>query len=140
MASAPRLRVPPKVPETRKRRGMEDDAPGSESEEEATQCFSRSVRCRNGFKTTTMNGFFTATGLYQTRTGSHSAVGGISTTRRSISIPISFRPLSSSSASGSSCSTLLVNILELLAPILLLSHYSCLRRVFAMHFRLFIIL
>lgn len=33
MASAPRLRVPPKDPEARKRREMEDDAPGSESGE-----------------------------------------------------------------------------------------------------------
>ena len=102
--------------------------------------FSRSMRCRNGFNTTTTSGFFTATGPYRARFAPRSVVSGISTTSRSTSIPISFRLLSSSSASGISCSTLRANIPELLAKILLLSHSSCLRRPFAMHFRLFIIL
>lgn len=100
--------------------------------------FSRSIRCRNGFNTTSL--FFAVTGLYRARFAPHSVVGGISTTRRSTSIPISFRPLSSCSASGISCSTLLANIPELLAPILLLSHSSCFQRPVAIHFRLFIIL
>jgi len=114
--------------------------PGPGSVGQAALPFSRSMRCRNGFNTTTTGGFFTVTGPYRARFAPRSAVGVFSTTRRSTSIPISFPPSSSSSASGISCSTLLANIPELLAPILLLSHSSCLRRPFVMHLRLFIIL
>ncbi len=102
--------------------------------------FSRSTRCRNGFNTTTTSGFLTVTGPYRARLAPRSAVGAISTTRRSTSIPISYRPSSSSLASGTSCSTLPASIPELLAPILWPFHSSYLRRLFAMHFRLFITL
>ena len=109
--------------------------PGQEGQ--YIQCFSHSARCRNGFESVTTNSFAMVTGLYQTRFAPRSAVGGISITRHSTSIPTSFRLSFSSPANGMFYSTLLANILESLASTLWLSHASCSRQRFAIHVRLF---
>lgn len=87
--------------------------------------FSRSMRCRNGSSVNPTSGFSMAIGPSQARLSLRSAVGCISTTSRSTSIPTSSRPFSSYLASVISSSTLPADTLGLLAPISLLSPSSC---------------
>ena len=89
------------------------------------QFFSRSLRCQNGSNVNPTSGFSMAIGPSQARLALRSAVGRISTTSRSTSIPTSSQPSSSCSASGISCSTLPADTLGSLAPISLLSPSSC---------------